>query len=61
MWIDSCAKRFFEIPEAGIIDIFVLVKVKNKLEIVIHDIVFNLVYCWQIYICTRIYLLGNCL
>ena len=46
--------------KVGIIAIFVLLKIENKGEIVISDIVCNSMCLWQSQTCIRINSVGNC-
>ena len=41
-------RLLFEIHKFSIIDIFVLLKLESKLEIVVSDISFNSLYSWEI-------------
>ena len=50
---------FFETPEIGIIDIFLLLKYENELELVTSDISFNSDNPGQVLICIRNNLAGN--
>ena len=47
--------------KAGINVIFVFLKIENKRQIVITDIICNSMCLWQSQTCIRINMIGNCL